>query len=91
MILIGRREAAGQLVQGLAKVAAWILLRSRDDLVLWVTLLYVLLCLLCEELVILGAGLCGVKQLVLAVGGVSRENSLDIGSSATCLILLTQR
>ena len=91
MILIGRREAAGQLVQGLAKVAAWILLRSRNDLVLWITLLYGLLCLLSEELVVLGAGLSGVKQLVLAVGGVSRENSLDIGSSATRLILLTQR
>ena len=61
MILIGRREAAGQLVQGLTKVAARILFRSRNDLVLRITLLYGLLCLLSEELVILGAGLSGVK------------------------------
>ena len=71
MILIGRREASGQLVQGLAKVAARILLCSCNDLVLWVTLLNGRLCLLCEELVILWAGLSGVKQLVLAIAGVS--------------------
>ena len=77
-------------MQGLAKVAGRImLLGSRNDLVLWV----VLFCLLCEVLVILGARarLSGVKKLVLAVFGVSGENSLNIGSSATCLILLAQR
>ena len=71
MILIGRREASGQLVQGLAKVAGWILLCSRNDLVLWIALLNGRLCLLCEELIILGAGLSGVKKLVLAIVGVS--------------------